>query len=117
METFHSPISGMLTCYNVDDADAAPTGKSQVVLVCLQYADVWNNVAPEQYAKVKYEFADQLIDLIESTVCPEIRTHIEELEVATPLTMMRYLNSPGGAIYGFNQMRPTLHMIRSFKYG
>ena len=112
METFHSPISGMLTCYNVDDADAAPTGKSQVVLVCLQYADVWNNVAPEQYAKVKYEFADQLIDLIESTVCPDIRTHIEELEAATPLTMMRYLNSPGGAIYGFNQNATDSALIR-----
>ena len=31
---------------------------------------------------------------------PENREHIEELEVATPLTMMRYLNSPDGAIYG-----------------
>jgi prolycopene isomerase len=50
--------------------------------------------------------------LIESTVCPEIRAHIEELEVATPLTMMRYLNSPGGAIYGFNQNATDSALIR-----
>ncbi len=36
-------------------------------------------------------------------VFPEIRNHIEECEVATPLTHMRYLGHPGGAIYGFDQ--------------
>jgi prolycopene isomerase len=36
-------------------------------------------------------------------VYPKVRDHIEEVEVATPLTMMRYLNTPGGAIYGFKQ--------------
>jgi prolycopene isomerase len=32
---------------------------------------------------------------------PAIRKHMEELEVATPLTHMRYLGHPSGAIYGF----------------
>ena len=30
--------------------------------------------------------------------------HIEEIEVGTPLTHMRYLGHPGGAIYGYEQL-------------
>lgn len=111
MQSFDSPISGMLTCYNLDDPDAAPQGKSQVVLVCLQFADVWEKVKPEDYAKTKYRFADELINLIEQ-VYPHIREHIQEVEVATPLTMMRYLNTPGGAIYGFKQSPEDSSLIR-----
>ena len=111
MQSFDSPISGMLTCYNFDDPDAAPQGKSQVVLVCLQYADVWEKVKAEDYAKTKYRFADELINLIEQ-VYPNLRQHIQEVEVATPLTMMRYLNTPGGAIYGFRQTPEDSSLIR-----
>ncbi len=111
MQSFDSPVSGMVTCYNYDDPDAAPMGKSQVVLVCLQYADVWDKVKPEDYAATKYRFADELIDLIEQ-VYPNLRQHIEEVEVATPLTMMRYLNTPGGAIYGFRQTPEDSSLIR-----
>lgn len=36
-------------------------------------------------------------------VFPGARSHIEEIEAATPLTHMRYLGHPNGAIYGFEQ--------------
>lgn len=111
MEALEAPLGGMLTCYNLEDNDAAPQGKSQVVLVCLQYGDVWNNVPPAHYAKTKYEFAEKLIDVIEK-VYPKIRHYIEEVEVATPLTMMRYLNTPGGAIYGFKQSTEDSALLR-----
>jgi len=111
MKSLESPLGGMLTCYNLDDPDAAPAGKSQVVLVCLQYGDVWQDIPADQYARTKYEFAGQLIDLIEQ-VYPDVRKHIEEVEVATPLTMMRYLNTPGGAIYGFKQSAEDSSLLR-----
>ncbi len=102
MSTMDAPVATMLTCYNVDDPSFAPPGKSQVSLLCLQYGEVWDNMAPEDYAQAKYKFADVLIDQAEKTF-PGLRDSIEEIEVATPLTMMRYLNTPGGAIYGFRQ--------------
>jgi phytoene dehydrogenase-like protein len=43
-----------------------------------------------------------MLDLAER-VFPGFRNHIEEIEAATPLTHMRYLGHPGGAIYGFEQ--------------
>ncbi len=43
-----------------------------------------------------------MLDLLYK-VFPKCKDHIEEIEVATPLTVMRYLGHPGGAIYGFDQ--------------
>lgn len=111
METMDAPLGGMLTCYNLEDPSAAPPGKSQIVLVCLQYGDVWKDVKPEDYAKTKYDFAEKLIAVIEQ-VHPNLREHIEEIEVGTPLTMMRYLNTPGGAIYGFKQTAEDSLLLR-----
>lgn len=111
MNSLEAPLGGMLTCYNFEDVDAAPKGKSQVVLVCLQYGDVWKDVPPEQYAQTKYDFAEKLIGLIEQ-VYPKVRQYIEEVEVATPLTMMRYLNTPSGAIYGFKQSAEDSNLLR-----
>ena len=111
MQTMDAPVGGMLTCYNVDDPDFAPPGKSIVSLVCLQYGELWKNIPEEDYAQTKYDYADKLIALIEQAF-PTIRDHIEELEVATPLTMMRYLNTPDGAIYGFKQQVQDSELFR-----
>ena len=102
MGTMNPPVATMLTCYNVDDPSFAPPGKSQISLLCLQYGSVWENIPVEQYAQTKYAFAEHLLQQAEAFF-PGFRASIEEVEVATPLTMMRYLNTPGGAIYGFQQ--------------
>ncbi|MFC3150119.1 phytoene desaturase family protein [Litoribrevibacter euphylliae] len=102
MQSMTPPMHTMLTCYNFEDPSFAPEGKTTLSLLCLQYGEPWESIPPEDYAKTKYEFADHLIEHAER-VFPGIRDNIEELEVGTPLTMMRYLNTPGGAIYGFQQ--------------
>jgi phytoene dehydrogenase-like protein len=109
--TLDPPDWGMVTCYNFIDQDLAPKGKSVVTLVALQYGEAWDNILPENYAAAKYEFGDKLISLVEMAY-PKIRSHIEKAEVATPLTMMRYLNTPGGAIYGFKQNVQDTHLMR-----
>ena len=92
----------LLTCYDVDDPDFSPPGTCQVALVALQYADPWYTVPPHEYADTKYRYADAMLELAEK-VFPGFRRHIEEVEVSTPLTHLRYLGHPGGAIYGFDQ--------------
>lgn len=102
MYTLDAPDWGMVTCYNFIDDELAPKGKTVVTLVALQYGEAWKNIPAEEYIDTKYAFGDKLISLIEQAY-PKIRRYIERAEVATPLTMMRYLNTPGGAIYGFRQ--------------
>lgn len=102
MNTLDAPDSIMVTCYNLEDPSFAPPGKTSLSILCLQYAEPWDSVDNDQYAQTKYQLADKLINTAEE-VYPGIREHLEEIEVATPRTMMRYLNTPGGAIYGFKQ--------------
>lgn len=90
------------TCYTVDDPKVSPAGTSIVTAGTLKYGEAWEKLSPEQYYKAKYDAANTIIDRLEKRY-PAFRSHIEELEVATPLTHMRYLNHPGGAIYGYEQ--------------
>jgi phytoene dehydrogenase-like protein len=88
--------------YDVNPIGFSPPGTCHVSLVTLQAAAAWDDVAPQDYARTKFAYADTMIDLAEKVI-PGIREVIEEVDVATPMTMMRYLAQPDGAIYGYRQ--------------
>ncbi|MDT8273155.1 MAG: NAD(P)/FAD-dependent oxidoreductase [Desulfomonilia bacterium] len=92
----------LFTCYDVADPDFSPPGTCQAALVALQYADPWYSVSPQQYVDAKNRYAEGMFQLAER-VFPGLRDHLEEVEAATPLTHLRYLGHPGGAIYGLEQ--------------
>jgi phytoene dehydrogenase-like protein len=100
--TLDVPGSALFSCYNVSDPDFSPPGTCQAALVTLQFADPWLSLPPSQYFEAKYRIAQGMLNLAEQAF-PGMTKHLEEVEVATPLTHMRYLGHPGGAIYGFEQ--------------
>lgn len=102
MRTLDPPSYAVFTCYDVEDPEFSPPGASHVALMTLQYGSAWDEVSPEDYSDTKYAYAEHLMAMAEKTY-PGFRDHVEELEVATPLTFMHYLGHPGGAIYGFEQ--------------
>ncbi len=91
-----------LSCYDVTDSGFSPPGTCQANIVALKYGEPWMRIPPTQYHRAKYRCAESMLRRIEA-IFPDVRKHIEELEVATPLTHMRYLGHPNGAIYGFEQ--------------
>ena len=92
----------VLSCYDVADPDFSPPGTCQANIVTLKYGDPWLRVPPSDYHRVKHRCGEAMLRRVED-IFPDVRKHIEELEVATPLTHMRYLGHPNGAIYGFEQ--------------
>ena len=96
----HDPI--VATCYTVDDPEGSPAGTSVITAGSLKYSAPWEALPPEKYHEMKFKAADIIITRLEKQY-PKLREHIEELEIATPLTHMRYLTHPGGAIYGYEQ--------------
>lgn len=90
------------TCYTVDDPSVSPPGTSIITAGTLKYSEEWEKLTPEQYYEKKYEAGARIVARLEK-MYPGFTEHIEEMEIATPLTHMRYLNHPGGAIYGFEQ--------------
>lgn len=101
-KTLQAPTTGLLTCYDFADPGFAPPGASHVSLMGLHYSTPWERLSPERYNDAKYAYAEKLMALA-APVFPKLSCHIEEADVATPLTHMRYLNHPGGSIYGFDQ--------------
>ncbi len=101
-KTLNPPQSMLFTCYDVDDPEFSPKGCCQGALIALSYGEPWLRIPIHQYNDLKYRFAEEMLKILDQAF-PKCRNHIEELEVGTPLTHMRYLGHPGGAFYGFDQ--------------
>ncbi len=98
-------VGGMgIAIYSNIDPTCAPTGKSVVVLIGLASYD-WENrwridEGEEAYKKLKNAVADGMIDSAEKII-PGLRESIEEIEIATPLTMERYTSNYKGTWIGW----------------
>lgn len=93
----------LASCYNVMYENISPPGTRQVTLTALQDGKAWHTISPDQYHQKKDEMANQMIEMLEEFLSPNIRNYIEVAEAATPLTYYRYSKSMNGAIYGYKQ--------------
>ncbi|MDR0879365.1 MAG: FAD-dependent oxidoreductase [Clostridioides sp.] len=87
-----------ITCYDIDDPNYNEPGTCTVTLLVSKTTQPFLEVAPEQYHDMKFDYAEKVLDYVDDFY-PEIRKHIEEMEVATPMTLMHYIGSQDGAIY------------------
>ncbi|MCX7678536.1 MAG: NAD(P)/FAD-dependent oxidoreductase, partial [Spirochaetes bacterium] len=94
--------SFLLSCYDVADPSFSPAGTCQAALVTMKYAEPWLRLPPTQYYDEKFRCAEQLLKKA-NEVFPGLIASIEEMDIATPLTHLRYLGHPGGGAYGFDQ--------------
>ncbi|MEW5723509.1 MAG: NAD(P)/FAD-dependent oxidoreductase [Thermodesulfobacteriota bacterium] len=92
----------VLSCYDVAAPDFSGPGTCQANVVTLKYGEPWLRLPPSRYYDVKYQCGRGMLGRI-SQIWPKVTDHIEELDVATPLTHLRYLGHPAGAIYGYEQ--------------
>jgi phytoene desaturase len=102
-------VSMAITHYNHADPTCAPAGCSVLVMVALadwDYADQWgtggdltNYRRNPRYNALKNAAAEKLIDRAEAEI-PGLRKSIRYMDVATPLTNLRYTRNSNGSIYG-----------------
>ena len=93
--SFEPPDGVMMTCYDVADPEFSPEGCCHISLICLSYADHWLALPPESYHDTKYRQGAHMVDFAES-LHPGFKDALEKVEIATPLTHMNYLRTPGG---------------------
>lgn len=90
-------------CLNRGYPDCSPEGTSILYLTAIfPGTEAWNDITPENYVKIKREFADKMITNFEKATGIAIRDNIEEIEIASPVTYARYLGAPAGTIYGYD---------------
>lgn len=90
----------ILCDYSQLDSKLAPKGKGYLVLSLMDFLSDWENLSESDYKFKKKKAAEALVE----RVCkrfPEMRDHIERVEVATAKTMKRFLRTPGGTAYGY----------------
>ncbi|WEV58188.1 phytoene desaturase family protein [Ligilactobacillus acidipiscis] len=99
-KTFEVPDHLLVSSHTVDNRKFSPEGTSEVAIFSYQAADQWINLDPSEYFTMKEKFAEEMLEKTER-IYPNIREHIEEAELATPLTVMHYINEPKGSIMGW----------------
>lgn len=92
----------VVNCHNVAIPDASPEGTCMLFYtIPMMEEDFPKDLKPEEYKKWKNSVAKRFIEDSEKVLGIDITSHIEEIEVATPVTFARYLGTPAGEIYGY----------------
>jgi len=98
----YEPDGNAIVAYNVVDPTVSPKGTASVVITQIAYGDPWLKLSPSDYVEAKNNMAKKVLKLAEKAA-PNLREHIEVIEIATPLTNMRYTGNPRGSIIGFDE--------------
>lgn len=93
---------------SVRDATLAPAGKGTVTLYCgadIRYGDYWRTEQPgfkrgPAYEDFKHRYAQALLDRVERDLAPGLGKAVELMDVATPVTHLRYTGNHQGSIMG-----------------
>jgi len=101
--TFEAPEMQAAICLNRAIPDCSPPGTTILSMTALAGPDTWKDVRPENYVRLKQEFAKVMIDQFSEAVGAPVSDHIEEIEIATPQTFARYTGAFKGSIYAYEQ--------------
>lgn len=92
----------VVNCLNKALPEASPAGTSMLffTLPCMP-GDLPKDLTARGYKRFKEDVAEKYIRDYERVMGVSVMDHIEEIEVATPVTFARYLATPDGCIYGY----------------
>ena len=120
---------GYLTsiCLDLANPDATPEGMCQFSITNLPLADGFLDLREEDYYEFKHRLADQMISEYEKMTGINIKDHIVEIEVSTPVTIAHYVGAWKGSIYGYShsiddhavarlQMKEDDHFIEGLEF-
>ncbi|MEW6055826.1 MAG: NAD(P)/FAD-dependent oxidoreductase [Bdellovibrionota bacterium] len=97
-----------VTSHCIDDPSLAPEGKSAVVLQAFtrcEWLDHWRSEGQWdkrsiEYKELKRKVGDQIVGVFEG-IFPDVRKHIEYIDVGSPLSAYRFTKNQLGGSCGF----------------
>ncbi len=90
-------------CLNNVYKEATEPGTCALAFCFLHDPEAWKDVKPEEYFDIKTKIAKDTIEQYEKLAGVNIQDSIEEIEIATPITMAEYTGGYNGIVYGFEQ--------------
>ena len=92
----------IVNCLNKVIPNCSPEGTCMLFFTMPSFdGDFPEKLRPQEYKKYKNALADKFISDYEKVTGMDIKSHIEEISVSTPVTFARYLSTPNGTIYGY----------------
>lgn len=95
----------ILVDYDAIDSGLNPAGTHVISLSGIDELANWSNLDPAAYAAKRDAWMDALIHQADRFF-PGLANAVVHREMATAATMQHYLNTPQGAVYGFEQVPP-----------
>lgn len=90
-----------VTILNEAVPDCTEPGTCMVQFAKFYAADAFADVTEADYFKIKDRIAEETVADFEKVAGIDLRSHIEEIVVAAPVTWARYLGTPMGDVYGY----------------
>ncbi len=102
----------IVASYTLDNS-LCEKGKSVVSICVIDNMENWERLKnnKEEYKKEKDRIANIIIDRVDRKF-KGFKEAIDVLEIGTPITMEKYSNNPGGAVYGACQRRSQANIFR-----
>lgn len=95
------------------DPEITPAGKCVMKLIFDSPFEIWDDMGDDEYREEKLEIHRKACILLEEAY-PEVKGHIEVVDVATPLTGVRYTGVWKGSYEGF--LPSSSNMTKILKY-
>ncbi len=92
-----------ITCTVLTNALKDAAGENRAFLQFSKFytGDPFKDVRKEDYFRVKDRIARECVERYEEVTGCDLKSHIEEIVVASPVTWARYLGTPNGDVYGY----------------
>ncbi len=88
-------------CLNFANPEAVPEGRTSLSITTLPLPESFDAVTADTYAATKRELAGALINTVSKRLGVELRDHIIDVEVETPVSVAHYVGSYQGCVYGY----------------
>ncbi|MFA6867210.1 MAG: FAD-dependent oxidoreductase [Clostridia bacterium] len=98
---FHKEPMQATVCLNRANPDCSPKGTCIMSFTTFYTEDIWANISEDEYVAKKQKIAMEMIAVFEKELNVSLVPYIEEIEIATPITMARYTLNPQGTMYSY----------------
>ena len=88
-------------CPNVVMDDASPKGTSLYTITFLPDPEAFKDVSEDNYEQYKNELVEHFLTKESERLGVNLKEHILEMEIETPVTISHYTDAYKGAIYGY----------------
>lgn len=88
-------------CNSLVNPDCSPKGTTVYSITAMPRIEAWQNVKEEDYDSMKTKVASLFIDEVSKRLGVNLKDHIKEIVIETPISISHYTGAYLGGVYGY----------------